>query len=340
MRHLASLLVLATGCLAHPTDPDPTADPTDPTDPSDPTDPTDPPPPPEPVASGSYHLQSRIDITVEALLPEPAEQLVVTLRDFSTAPAHTLITLADEAGVPAVSELRAALPDSLESRLEGWIDGEIAKLTLGGVPITQLAGEAAARAETALTEVALDSTLAIAGTTATHALTQLDFTPAGIDAQLPLAQLPADIVTATATATSQHATLALGDHRFSLSYGDYVWRALDTACTAAHGAGIRATLGAVINCPALATRIANKCVLGICVGHAAQLTELCERGLDEVVEQARAKVTALRFDALHFAAGTATVSTDASRLDAGVWTAEINAGQGLRHVPATFTGQR
>ena len=27
----------------------------------------------------------------------------------------------------------------------------------------------------------------------------------------------------------------------------------------------------------------------------------------------------------------------ADRLDNGVWTAEINAGQGLRHAPATFT---
>jgi hypothetical protein len=50
----------------------------------------------------------------------------------------------------------------------------------------------------------------------------------------------------------------------------------------------------------------------------------------------------MKFDAIHFAAGSATlVDTNgdsiAERLDAGVWTAEINAGLGLRHVPATFT---
>lgn len=85
--------------------------------------------------------------------------------------------------------------------------------------------------------------------------------------------------------------------------------------------------------------------VGVCVGHTAELTEICERGLDEVVERAHAKFLAYRFDALHLAAGTATlVDADADRtadaLTAGRWTTEINAGQGLRAVPATFTATR
>jgi hypothetical protein len=53
----------------------------------------------------------------------------------------------------------------------------------------------------------------------------------------------------------------------------------------------------------------------------------------------------LRFDALHLAAGSATL-VDADHdgaveaLAAGVWDAEINAGMGLRHVPATFTATK
>ena len=50
-------------------------------------------------------------------------------------------------------------------------------------------------------------------------------------------------------------------------------------------------------------------------------------------------------DAVHFASGTATMndtnsdgSTDT--LTSGVWNAEINAGQGLRTVPATFTATK
>ena len=75
------------------------------------------------------------------------------------------------------------------------------------------------------------------------------------------------------------------------------------------------------------------------------LTSICERGLDKVVNRAKAKIETFSFDALHFEAGTATMvdaNSDhiAERLTNGVWTAEINAGQGLRHAPATFTATR
>src|SRR5689334_12501844 len=74
----------------------------------------DPPKPPKPpveaTAKGAYQIRTVFDVTAEAVLPQSAYDMVVTLRDFSTAPAHTLIDLAEEAGVPAVSELRAVLP--------------------------------------------------------------------------------------------------------------------------------------------------------------------------------------------------------------------------------------
>lgn len=293
------------------------------------------------VAIGTYQVRSKIDVTVEAVLPEPAEELVVTLRDFSVHPGHTLIDLADQAGVPAVSELRALLPDVLERRLDGWLDDEIAKVQIDGVSVTQLAGNAAALAESALTRFELDSELRIDGVQATHRLTAIDFTPAGLDARLAF---DAEI-SAAATATSRAGSLSIGDHRFGLAYGEYVWRATDTVIAQQFGSGLRAALGSAIDCPRLAQVIANKCVLGVCVGHTSQLDELCERGLDEVVGIAHDKLAELRFDVLHFAAGGARLvdtSGDgiADALTGGEWTAEINAGFGLRAVPATFTASR
>jgi hypothetical protein len=44
-------------------------------------------------------------------------------------------------------------------------------------------------------------------------------------------------------------------------------------------------------------------------------------------------------DALRFASGTATLDATATTM-AGTWAAQINAGQGLRTAPATFTGTR
>lgn len=311
----------------------------------DAVDPPKPKPPVEATARGAYRIRTVFDVTAEAVLPQPAYDMVVTLRDFSTAPAHTLIDLAEEAGVPAVAELRAVLPASLESRLEGWIDDQIEGVTIGGVPVTQIAGELAALGETALTQFAADGELQISGGTAVHRLTALDFTPAGLDARLPLGALPAEIVAATTTASCEHGTLSLGDHRFGIPFGTYAWQAVESVTTAQYGAGIRELLGSAVNCPAVASAVANKCVLGVCVGHRAQLLELCERGLDEVVSRAKAKVEEVRFDAIRLEAGAANlagVGADgvAAKLESGLWIAQIDASQGLRPVPATFTGTR
>ena len=108
---------------------------------------------------GDYQVTSQIDITIETLLPQPVEDIVSSAREFSVNPAHTLITLADSAGVPAVGTLRDYLPDYVEGKLEGWINDEIAKLTIAGIPVTQVAGTFAALAETTLTQVSLESEL-------------------------------------------------------------------------------------------------------------------------------------------------------------------------------------
>ncbi|MBA3454967.1 MAG: hypothetical protein H0T42_17895 [Deltaproteobacteria bacterium] len=293
---------------------------------------------PKPVASGNYQVTSTVEITIEALLPEPAASLVETMRDFSTNPGQTLFNAAEDAGVPAVGTIRSALPDYLEDKLEGWINAEVAKMTVDGVPVTQHAATLVAYAETSLSTVAVESELSLAGGMATHRLTTLDLTPAGLDIRLALDAVPSDIVTATAPATTTSGTLTIGDHLFAVSYGEYAWQALEAKVTAEHGAGIRITLGAAVNCPLVAARVASKCVLGVCVGHPAELTSICERGLDEIVDRAHAKLASFRFDVLHLEAGRATVVEDG--LANGIWTAEINAGQGLRHAPATFSATR
>ncbi|MDX2093615.1 MAG: hypothetical protein SFX73_37595 [Kofleriaceae bacterium] len=303
------------------------------------------PPSPTPVASGPYVVTSNIEITIEALLPEPAANLVSTARDFSVDPAHTLITLAEDAGVPAVGTLRDVLPDVVESKLEGWLNDEIGRMTINGLTIPELAAEVVALAETALTQVNVQSELAIAGGTATHRLTALDLRPTGLASVLPLGNLPGEVTTATTTVRTTGTTLSIGDHSYSVAYGEYAWQALEAKFVADYGASIRDTLGSAVNCPLVAQRVASKCVFSVCVGHAAELTSLCERGLDEVVERAHAKLATFTFDALRFEAGTATlVDADgdlvAEQLTGGVWTAEINAGQGLRHAPATFTASK
>jgi len=335
---LASLgcSLLAVGCVASDPDAD-TGTGTD-TDTTPTPDGDDPTPPPAPVAAGTYRVRSTIDLTVEAVLPEQIYGMVITLRDFSQHPARTLFDVAEDAGVPAVGDLRAALPSYLEDKLEGWIDGELANVTVDGIPLAQLAGNIAALAETSLSSFALDSELTIAGATATHTLVALDLAPAGLAATFPLGGLPAAITAATATCAQQPGTLSLGAHGYALPYGEYVWQALDARMVAERGTDIRGTLGAAVSCPTLATTISNKCYWGVCVGHRAELLAICERGLDEIVDRVHAKLAAMRFDALQLAQGDAIV-VDADTFD-GTWTAQINVGMGLRNAPATFTATR
>jgi hypothetical protein len=301
--------------------------------------------PPPPVASGTYRVTSTIDLTIEALLPESLFDIVVTLRDFQANPAHTIFDLAEDAGVPAVGTIRDALPWFLEDKLEDWINGYIAGITVDGTPITSLAGEVVALAETALTQFAIDSEMTIDGSSVTHTLTGLDFNPAGIDAHITWDVTWNDITTTTATFRASRTTATVGDHDFAIAYGEYAWRAMEQAFIAHHGLGIYDTVMAAVNCEGLATSISQKCVSGYCVGHKTELKAVCVRGVEEVVERAYRKFAEQRFDMLHFAAGSATLvdadnNLDAEAMTGGVWTAEINAGLGLRPVPATFTATR
>ena len=301
---------------------------------------------PVPAKTGPYQLVSTVDFTVEAILPPQIEEVVVTLRTFSTNPAKALLDLAERRGVPAVGILRAALPDVLEDKLEEWINAEIVKLKIAGKPITEYAGEIAMLAEIALTQFAVDSELSLDGDGATHRITGLDLHPAGIDFRLPIGGLAGDILTQSPELeVGARGALELGDQHFGLNYGEYAWQGIEAASTLAFGKGVRATLGTVINCTSLAQTIASKCVLGVCVGHEAELRAVCDGGLDAVVDFAHDKLAAMRLDVLHFASGAARLVDDdgdgvGDRIADGVWQAELNLGLGLRHAPASFTGTR
>jgi hypothetical protein len=300
--------------------------------------------PPAP-ADGTYKLSTRVDVSAEVFLPEQIESVVTTMRTFSTNPGKALIELAGNAGVPAVGDLLDVVPGALVGELEAWINGYITPIEVHGVKLTDAAGSIATLAKTTLSIVDLDSTLTISGTSATQTFTTLDLSPSGIDTKIAL-DGPIDARTATTTVTTAaDGQLVLGDESFGFDYGAYAWAAINQQCTQMYGADIRTMIGHAVDCRALSYSVANECVLGECVGHQYELDVACEAGLDYVVDQMREQLEGLRLDEVHFARGTAT-TIDASgdgvadRLMNGTWDAEINGGQGLRPVSATFTGAR
>jgi len=300
---MRAILALAlTGCLTTAAQ-DPTGGGEHPTNPTNPDEPQ-----PVPQLEGTFQVSSAINLTVEAVVPQPAADAIELLRAFRDSPGRGLFDLAVDAGVPAVGTIRDALPSSLESKVYGWLDTQLASYR-------PIAGDIVTLAETALATAELESTLTIDGGHATHMLTAVN----GIS-------LPA--ISASTTASSADDTLSIGDHTYGLAYGEIIWQQLE----------LEARLTSAIDCPAIAKTVAAKCYLGVCVGHESELTQVCQAGVAELVERAHDKLAEMRFDVLHFAAGSATI-VDTGLVD-GTWNAEINAGQGLRHAPATFIAVR
>jgi hypothetical protein len=342
-------MMLLTACAV---DPDTTPD--DGTDPeSEEQEEQDPPPPPPPpmATDGAYQVESTLDIQAAALLPQPAYDAVETIRGLRDMPGQTLFDLAESAGVPAVAEIRDALPWALESRLYGWIDSQLASYTHGDGPIAVAINTVLTLAETSIAELRLRSELTLEGSTATHRLDTIVFAYEDYEVSQELAgfstvlDLEADPA-ATCTPDGGEAQLALGAHSFGIPYGELALAALDDVLAAEFGTDLRGTLGLLVDCPALAADIADRCYFGQCVGHESQLLAICEGALDYVADEIHERVAAVRFDAISLDAGTARMldgATDdnvADELAGGIWTARIDAGMGPRSAPGTFTGTR
>lgn len=301
---------------------------------------------PQSADEGPYAVATTMDFTVEQLLPPQIELAVVTLRTFSTNPAQALIDAADHAGVPAVGALYGAIPGFIKDRIEGWVNDELAKVKIDGKTLQQYAGEVAALAETALTQFEIDSTLAMMPGTATHTLAAIDFAPAGFDVQVPITGLAADVLTQHPTiVVGEGGALDFGEQHFGLNIGDYVWTGLDAASTQLFGSDIHTALSNGINCPALAQKVADKCALGVCVGHETELRSICQGGIDAIVSTVHDKIASLNLDVFRYASGQARLVDDdqdgiADRIVDGTWDGELNIGMGLRKAPAAFTATR
>jgi hypothetical protein len=290
--------------------------------------------------TGPFAIISTIDLTVEAVLPDQAEAIVAVLRELSTNPAHALILAASEAGVPAVNTLYGLIPGVIKDHLEGWINDEVANVKVAGQPITAYAGDLADLADTAYSQFAVDSTMQIDATSATHTLTAIDFAPAGLDAKIAISGLASELLTQTPTVTlTEGGAITFGEQHFGFNYGDYAWAAVNAVVTAEFGTDIHDTLSNAMNCPQLAQSVADKCLLGICVGHEGELQSICQGGLDAVVDAVHQQFSAQRLEAFHYISGMAQFA-DADHLADGAWNAELDLGLGLRHAPATFVGSR
>jgi hypothetical protein len=296
--------------------------------------------------SGTWRLTSTFEPGIELLVPETYAGAIDALTRLGENPAEALLDLAEMAGVPAVGTLRDALPGVLEDRLESWINQRLASVLVDGVSVTEHLAEIAAVAAALRTEVALETTLEIgavdaAGTaSARHWLDAVVFAavtdqPVVVPA---LVSEPLSDEVAVALRGGAGPRLALGEHAFGLPLSGYLVAAVDQVAAERYGTDdLRGALGALVDCPALASAIASKCILGQCIGHEAELIAICEGALDEATRQIQERLHRLDASAVHFLSGDGALESD--RIT-GTWDATLNAGQGERATPARFTGQR
>lgn len=301
---------------------------------------------PQSADKGPYAVRTMMDFTVEQVLPPGAELVVVTLRAFGDNPAHTLITVADHYGVPALNTLYGVLPGYLTDKLEGWVNDEIGKFRIGGKTVPQYSAAVAKLAETALTKFAIDSDFAITPTESTHTLTALDLSPAGINVSVAITGLAADILTQHPTITvGQGGAFSVSEQHFGLMIGEYAWQGVNAGVASMFGDDIRTSLGKAVNCQTVASNIANKCVLGVCVGHTQLIKDICTGSLDAMVNEIHSRFAKLDMEAFHMISGDAHLVDDdsdgiADRIVDGHWDSELNWGIGLRKAPATFSATR
>jgi hypothetical protein len=285
----------------------------------------------------AYAVTSRIAIPLG--MPDVATA-IADLRAFSQHGGQVL--LAQSTGTPARQALDA-LPTSLRNSLDGWIDTELDKLKIQTVTVRQATAQIATIAESVTSEFTLESWLTISSTGATHSFRDLNFTPASLDIIIPIGGLDADKISQHPTATvAKGGALELGDQKFGLAYGSHAWQAINLATNVLYGGNL--TVLQDINCEAVAQKVAARCVSGTCVGHTAELFNVCQQGMRSLVDHLRDALAPIEMTTLRLVHGTgklvdSTGDGIADSIAGGTWEAETDVGAGLRKTAVAFTAQ-
>lgn len=309
--------------------------------------------PPQPVPLfGTFAVRSPFDISASAAAPGPVRDAIDVVHVFVVNPGEAIIDFADRAGVPAASALRAALPSELMGQLADWMNTYIKSAgSLGVVPYDRLAWLDVTVRNLLLTwtlESRLTQPFAGSGTHSPRTLVFAD--PAGAPltyALDPDLLTPATNVTSVlswSSGASGPASATISDHTFALPFGRYASPALNRILLAQYETpNVAAYLSDAVGCAGMAATVASQCVSLACVGHEADLANLCEGGLAEGARQIDAQIQAIDFRAIRLRRGTAT-AVDAeitnpqktSALRDGVWTATVDFGNGPEPASATF----
>lgn len=317
---------------------------------------------PDPIA-GSYEIVTALDVSSTPLLPGAIGNSLAALTELTEDPAGTLLAVLDEANLPVLDQLLAVLPDVLVDQLAGFINDFVFDRVVDGIPATQLVTEMVGDLSGILTRFEVVSILELSPmddrgvTSGSHRLSAVQFewrgAPLLVDTPALLDDLTvANDVVGSATFGGGDGVLGLGDHAFHLPLGDFAQVGIALALQETLGvADLRAALGAIIDCPALAESVATRCLGPICVGNQETLQEVCESGLDLVVAEVEERITSFDFTEIRFAQGDAVLRDAAEdggavdglidSLERGYWQCSVQLDSiGGVPLPSPFAGRR
>jgi hypothetical protein len=307
--------------------------------------------------TGAFQVTSRFEVPATVAAPGPLGDTLRLVHGLATDPGAALLDFAEDAGVPALGELRMVLPDALESDLTGWMNAYLESATLDGTSPHARIVALDDLVRSVLLEWELRSTLVLpADEAGRHEPVAIAFdSPAGpvvvpLDATAPVTAGVGVTATVSWPDGPGGAPVAtVGDHAMGIPFGRYALQGVEAILLARYGApDVGSFLAGAVGCPAMAASVADRCLGFVCVGHEAELLEVCEGGVAEAASRIEAQLLGLDFQAIHFERGTAVAvgasfdpARDATALQDGVWTATIDLAQGgTESATATFSAVR
>ena len=316
---------------------------------------------------GRYELSNYFDLTSAGVFPDAANNTLKALTNFKEHPSQTMVDLLDAARVPIVPQVLSLIPTFIRDYVLGYIDEYLVKSLYKSVPFVESLTSMLDDLATITTKFELVTNLEIpvgdeiGDARGSHAFAGVAYTwqdkRTFIGAPDVVKNLGAQSVTTNAVALEtrspalETARLKLGDHRFTIPIGSFAVLAADRLAKDKFGAAnLRAALGQVIDCTAVAENVSARCLTGICVGHKADIEGLCNTGLDTLITTLQDQIKRLDLPLLHMKDGAAQMwdapaaggALDATidRLDHGFWTATVNVNKQEKGILATFVGRR
>lgn len=317
--------------------------------------------------AGTYEISSAFDLTKANVFPEAANKSFRALSQLHDDPAATMVDLLRAFHVPILSTVLDIVPGAVVEYLQGWINDFVKESLYKGNPALEAIAKMADDGASMVTHFEMVSELTIpepdaAGNAlATHALTGVAFTFGG---QRDVVKVPSLLGAATQASgvplsavhilerseRIEDGRVDVGAHLVGLPLGGFVKVGMDTLAKKRFGTdNLRSALGEVLDCGAMATYVGTSCVGPVCVGHEAEIAQLCRDGLDVVVRSIHDELDALQFglkmeagDARLWDAATTAGARDGAvdRLDKGEWTVKAKYLTGERAMEADFTGRR